>query len=62
MFVIEYETASGEIEEMGGLFPTSEEAQLVCENAWNRYAATERFARFSVINKETRETITDFEC
>ena len=62
MFVIEYETASGEIDELGGEFPTTEDAQGVCERVWNKYAPTEKFARFTILNKDTREVYADYEC
>lgn len=61
-FVIEYERASGEVGEIGGIFPTSDIAERVCEDMWNRYAPSEKFARFSVLNAETRETISELEC
>ena len=62
MFAISYERVSGELEFMAAEFPTADDAQLVCENLWNRYSATEKFARFSVLNLETQEIVTDFEC
>lgn len=61
-FVIEYETASGEVDELGGIFPTIADAERVCEEVWNRYAPSEKFARFSVLNSETREVISELEC
>lgn len=61
-YVIEYERVSGEVEEVAAIFPTIDDAETVCENMWSRYAPSEKFARFSVLNAETRETISELEC
>lgn len=61
-FVIEYETVSGDIEEMGAEFDNTDDAMGVCERVHNKYAPTEKFVRFSIVNKETREVYADYEC
>lgn len=61
-YVIESESIYGNIQELGGIFPTTEEAMTVCEEVWNRYAPTEKFTRFSILDQVTREVYADYEC
>lgn len=61
-YTIECESIYGNVQKVAGVFPTAEDAMEVCEGLWNRYAPTEKFTRFSIINKETKETYADYEC
>ena len=60
-YTIEAETISGDIQKVGGIFPTADDAMEVCERLWNKYAPTEQFARFSILD-EKKEVYADYEC
>lgn len=61
-YVIEYERVSGEVEDMPAIFPTTDDAMGVAEDLHRRYAPTEKFARFSILDSDTREVYADYEC
>ena len=67
MFYIEIERANGtvfiyRVEDKVRRFETAQEADEVAETFWNSYAESEKYARFSVIDPDTGDSYSDWEC
>jgi hypothetical protein len=60
-YTIECESIEGNVQKVSGIFPTADDAMEVCERLWNKYAPTERFTRFSILD-EKKEVYADYEC